>query len=166
MADAWLKGPVAGISGALQPVAHAFLNLQIELEGVLAEASTEELWQRPGDAAPIGFHVRHLCGSIDRLLTYARGEALSEAQLATLAAEKEDGRRAEASELRGLVGDTVERALAQLRATPDATLDEPRAVGRKRLPSTVRGLLFHAAEHGARHTGQAVTTRKFVRTRR
>lgn len=164
MADAWLKGPVEGVPGPLQPVAHAFLNLQIELEGVLADVSGAELWIRPGEAAPIGFHVRHLCGSIDRLLTYARGEALSESQLARLAAEKDDSGRADAGELSALVRGTIERAIAQLRGTPEATLDEPRAVGRKRLPSTVRGLLFHAAEHGARHTGQAITTRKFVRT--
>lgn len=162
MPDAWLKGPVEGVPAALQPVAHAFLNLQLELEAVLADANTDELWLRPGGAASIGFHVRHLCGSIDRLLTYARDESLSEAQLATLAAEKDESRNADPAELRDLVRVTIQHALAQLRTTSDAVLDEPRAVGRKRLPSTVRGLLFHAAEHGARHAGQAITTKKFV----
>lgn len=165
MADAWLKGPVPGVPAALQPVAHAFLNLELELRSVLDDGSTAELWLRPGGAAPIAFHVRHLCGSIDRLFTYARGESLSEAQLATLGDEKAESRQADAAELRELVRGTIERALAQLRATPETILDDPREVGRKRLPSTVRGLLFHAAEHGARHTGQAITTRKFVRTR-
>ena len=163
MPDAWLKGPVAGVPAALQPVAHALLNLQIELEHVLGDASTEEIWRRTSGAAPVGFHVVHLCGSIDRLLTYARWEALSDTQLATLAAEKDEGARPEANAVRELVRDTVERAFEQLRATPEATLDEPREVGRKKLPSTVRGLLFHAVEHGARHTGQAITTKKFVR---
>lgn len=164
MADAWLKGPVAGVAAALQPVAHAFLNLQLELDEVLADVSDEELWRRPADAAPIGFHVRHLCGSIDRLLTYARDEALSEAQLANLADEKDFTRRMGTVELRALVSRTVEQALEQLRGTADAALDQTRPVGRQRLPSTVRGLLFHAAEHGARHTGQAITTKRFVRT--
>ncbi|HEX6588304.1 MAG TPA: DinB family protein [Longimicrobiales bacterium] len=164
MADAWLKGPVDGVPPALQPVAHAFLNLQLELDAVLADLSDEEAWRPAGTAAPIGFHVRHLCGSIDRLLTYARGMALNDAQLATLGAEKELTGPGRAG-LRELVRQTVEAGLAQLRATPAATLDEPREVGRKRLPSTVRGLLFHAAEHGARHTGQAVTTKRFVRSR-
>jgi hypothetical protein len=39
------------------------------------------------------------------------------------------------------------------------TRDE-RLVGRLKLPSTVVGLLFHAAEHTQRHVGQAATTRK------
>jgi hypothetical protein len=58
----------------------------------------------------------------------------------------------------------VERALAQVRATDPATLLEPREVGRARLPSTVIGLLFHAAEHTQRHVGQLVTTAKVVRS--
>lgn len=163
MPDAWLKGPVAGVPAALQPVAHAFLNLELELETVLADATADELWARPAGAASIGFHVRHLCGSIDRLLTYAREESLSEAQLATLADEKNESWHGEPAQLQGLVRETLGRAFIQLRETPEQMLDAPRAVGRKRLPSTVRGLLFHAAEHGARHTGQAITTKRYVR---
>ena len=66
--------------------------------------------------------------------------------------------------LERLVQETLERAFTQLAQTPEATLDEARAVGRQQLPSTVRGLLFHAAEHGARHAGQAITTMKIVRS--
>jgi uncharacterized damage-inducible protein DinB len=36
-------------------------------------------------------------------------------------------------------------------------------VGRARLPTNVLGLLFHTAEHAARHAGQVVTTMKLVR---
>ena len=55
------------------------------------------------------------------------------------------------------------RALAQLAATAESTLGDARAVGRAQLPSTVFGLLFHAAEHASRHTGQIVTTARLVR---
>ena len=162
MPDAWLKGPLPGVPAALQPVAHAFENLRIEIEGVLAVATDETVWARPGGVAPVGFHIRHLCGSVDRLLTYARGEALTDAQLAVLADEKKAESRPDVAELGALLDATLEHAFRQLRATDERVLDEPRAVGRQRLPSTVRGLLFHAAEHGARHTGQAVTTMKLV----
>ena len=57
----------------------------------------------------------------------------------------------------------VERALAQLRTTGESTLTEPRGVGRSQLPSTVAGLLFHAAEHTQRHMGQLMTTAKIVK---
>ena len=164
MPDAWLKGPVEGVPAALQPVAHALLNLEIEVRGVLSDATDEELWARPAGVASVGFHVRHLCGSADRLLTYARGESLSEAQLAVLADEKNAATRPGRAALEALLTDTLERALSQIRRTDPATLDQARAVGRQRLPSTVRGLLFHVAEHGARHAGQAVTTMKILRS--
>jgi uncharacterized damage-inducible protein DinB len=60
----------------------------------------------------------------------------------------------------------VEAALAQLRATDETSLLQPRGVGRAQLPSTVLGLLFHAAEHTQRHVGQAVTTIKIALSHR
>jgi len=152
---------VEGVSTALQPVAHALLQAVEDLEAAASGLSVEELWARRGGAASAGFHLRHLAGSLDRLTTYARGEQLSAEQLAALRAEQEPG--APASELLAHVRATVERALDQLRATPDSALDEPRGVGRAQLPSSVRGLLYHAGEHTARHTGQVITTVKIVR---
>ena len=158
----WMRGvQVEGIGPGLQPVAHALLQALEDVEGLASGLSTEELWMKPGGAASAGFHLRHLAGSLDRLTTYARGDSLSAEQFAALRAEQEPG--ASADDLVAHVRATVERALDQLRATPDATLDEPRKVGRAGLPSSVRGLLYHAGEHTARHVGQAVTTVKIVR---
>ena len=109
--------------------------------------------------------MRHAIGSLDRLFTYARGEQLSRDQLSAL---REEGRMDEREGIQqALVAEfdeSVERALAQLRATDAATLLDPREVGRARLPSTVLGLLFHAAEHTQRHVGQLVTTAKILRS--
>ena len=58
--------------------------------------------------------------------------------------------------------DAIDEAIAQVRATSVESLGEDRRVGRAALPSTVRGLLFHAAEHAQRHAGQIVTTAKIV----
>jgi uncharacterized damage-inducible protein DinB len=158
----WMRGvTVDGISTALQPVAHALLQALEDVEGAAADLSADVLWARPGGAASAGFHLRHLAGSLDRLTTYARGEPLSDAQLGALRSEQEPGASADA--LLAHVRATVERALNQLRATPDASLDEPREVGRKRLPSSVRGLLYHAGEHTTRHAGQLITTVRIVR---
>lgn len=162
--EVWLRGPVEGVEPLLMPVAHALLGAREDVERAVAGLSEAELWARPGGAASVGFHVRHAGGSLDRLLAYARGEALTEAQRRYLAAEGEPGDPPEtaAGVLRGF-GEAVERALAQVRATSPATLTEPRGVGRMQLPSTVLGLLFHAAEHTQRHVGQIVTTAKVVR---
>jgi len=131
--------------------------------GLVAIVPVTDVWQRPGGAASIAFHVSHTGGALDRLFTYARGEALSEAQRAAARAEGQPGDPPAA--LVELVADaqaTIERAFDQLRATsPESLLDE-RKVGRAGLPSNVLGLLFHAAEHCTRHVGQAITTAKIL----
>jgi len=163
MPEAWLSGEVAGVQPLLQPVAHALLNAEEQIARAIAGLSLDRLEARPGGAASIAWHVTHAAGSLDRLFTYARGEALSEGQRAALAAEQ-DGRHlpATAEILTAEFALSVERAIDQLRATDPETLLERREVGRARLPSTVLGLLFHGGEHAARHAGQVVTTARLV----
>lgn len=161
--EVWMRGPVPGIPPLLQPVAHALLQALEDVQRTVSPLSPGELWARPGGAASVGFHVRHAAGSLDRLFIYARGEGLSAEQRAFLAAEGEPGSPpAEAATLAAAFEKQVDQALAQLRATPEATLLAPRGVGRLQLPSTVLGLLFHAAEHTQRHVGQIVTTARIV----
>jgi uncharacterized damage-inducible protein DinB len=162
--EPWLRGPVPGVSPLLQPAAHALLMAREDVEQAVTGLDAEQIWARPGGVASLGFHLTHLTGSTDRLLTYARGESLSDKQKAALARERTiDAERPVLDQLIGDWRDAVASALAQLASTSDAALTEPRAVGRAQLPSTVLGLLFHAAEHAARHTGQIVTTAKLVR---
>lgn len=155
----WLRGPVEGVPALLQPVAHALLQARADVERAVHELPAERLWARPGGVASAGFHLQHLRGVLDRLFTYARGEALSEAQLAALAREGEppaDG--GDAAALVAAFARQVDAALAQLRQTAETSLTDARRVGRQQLPSTVQGLLFHAAEHVQRHTGQLLVT--------
>ena len=161
--EAWLRGPVAGIPPHLMPAAHALLQCREELAAAATGLTKAQLWARPGGAASIGFHLRHVAGSLDRLLTYARGEALTDGQRRAAGTEATPGEDGEPSALLAGVSAAVDAALAQLRATEVATLLEPRGVGRAALPSTVLGLLFHAAEHAQRHTGQVIATAKVVR---
>lgn len=162
--EVWLRGPIDGIPALLQPVAHSLLQCREEAATVLPSLTNEQLFARPGGAASIGYHLRHAIGSLDRLFTYARGEMLSAEQLAALKAEGEiDPAPDAAAKLLAAFDAAVEKALAQLRATDERILLDPRHVGRARLPSTVIGLLFHAAEHTQRHMGQMVTTAKVVK---
>lgn len=160
--EAWLRGPVPGISAQLQPVAHALVQAIEDAERLTAGVGTTDAWTSPGGAATIGFHLRHAAGSLDRLLTYARGEALTDEQRVALAAEKESTPDVQVTELVQALRETVERAMAQLRSTATDTLDDLRVVGRAGHPSTVRGLLHHAGEHTARHIGQIATTLKVL----
>jgi hypothetical protein len=155
---------VPGIVPLLQPVAHALLQAVEDVRRVVTPLGHDALWARPGGAASVGFHVRHAAGSLDRLFTYARGETLSEAQRAALTRETAPAEQGTASVAELVAGfeAQVERALAQLRETSPAQLTDAREVGRAKLPSTVLGLLFHAAEHTQRHVGQTITTAKIV----
>ena len=161
--EAWQRGPVDGFEPLLMPVVHALIQAQEDLERLVSTVPAEIVWERPGGAASIGFHVRHTGGALDRLVTYARGEALSDAQRA---AAREEGAAGEpAATLAALVAEVdqvITRTLDLLRATPQEQLLEPRKVGRAGLPSNVLGLLFHAAEHATRHVGQAITTAKIL----
>ena len=160
----WMRGPVDGVAPLLQPVEHALLQAQEDVPAVIEPLSTTDLWTRPTAAASAGFHVKHLAGALDRLLTYARGDALSPAQLAWLKAEAHAGDPpVDAAALVGITNDAIDRAMLQVRQTPEAGLLEPRFVGRQRLPSDVLGLLFHAAEHTTRHVGQLITTVKLIK---
>jgi uncharacterized damage-inducible protein DinB len=157
--EAWLRGPVADVPALLQPVAHALLQAADEVQALAEGITTDMLWARPHGVASAGFHLQHMRGVVDRLFTYARGKPLSAQQKAELVAEGvRPAPDADADALVTAFRDQVQQALAQLRATDENTLVEHRAVGRKQLPSTVHGLLFHAAEHVQRHLGQLLVT--------
>ena len=161
--EVWQRGPVPGFEPLLMPVVHALLQAQEDLEGLVASVPQEHVWQRPGGAASIAFHVNHVGGALDRLFTYARGETLSDAQRAAARAEGQPGEApAPLAALVSGVNATIERALDQLRSTHAGSLLDDRKVGRAGLPSNVLGLLFHAAEHCTRHVGQAITTAKIL----
>src|SRR5262245_38464951 len=146
--EVWMRGPIAGVPPLLQPVAHALLQCREEFAATLADLGPDQLWARPAGIASIGFHVRHARGALDRLFTYARDEQLSALQRAELAAEGEADHAPDAgATLLAAFDAMLVRALQQLRTTDEADLLQARGVGRARLPTTVLGLLFHAAEH-------------------
>ena len=162
--EPWLRGPLPGIAPLLQPAAHAFVAALEDVEQALTGLTEAQLWQDPGGAASVGYHLLHLSGSTDRLLTYARGEPLTDVQKETLRYEKVPGEpRPTRESLLTTWRLTVDRALAQLGTTSQDRLAEPRPVGRDRIPSSVGDLLFHAAVHAERHAGQVVATARIVR---
>jgi hypothetical protein len=164
--EVWLRGPVPDVPPHLQPVAHALLQAREEVESLMDGFPDELLWERPAGLAPVGFHLRHLAGVVDRLFTYAHSESLTAEQLEALRSEGvpgDDPPRG-AVLVRGFA-DQVDRAVATLRKVDPASLTQARSVGRAKAPSTVLGLLFHAAEHTQRHVGQLLVTTRILRTR-
>lgn len=163
MEEAWLSGKIEDVPPVLMPAVHALRQAARDIESAVEHLSREELWTKPNGAASVGFHLLHVAGSIDRLLTYARGENLNAAQFSELAAESELHDAETAGTLARRAIERIESAILTIKQTPVESLFEERTVGRKRLPTNVFGLLFHIAEHTQRHVGQIVTTARIVR---
>ena len=158
----WLRGPLNDVPALLQPVAHALLQAADEIKEMMLDFTAELLWERPAGVASPGFHLLHIVGVLDRLTTYANGKQLSIEQLQYLK-EETTSQTASAKELVAALETQVHRTINQLKSTDPNHITDVRTVGRKALPSTVNCLLFHAAEHTMRHTGQLLVTVKVLK---
>jgi len=160
MPEPWLRGTLQDIPAVQRAVIHALELAGEDLERWCSGLSDEQINASPSGLPAIAFHLRHIARSLDRLLSYAEGKSLTDEQLAGLKAELDPGAR------RDLLFEELRSALAQsirrVRAFDLDALEQPRAVGKKRLPATVAGLLVHIADHTQRHVGQAITTAKIV----
>ncbi len=158
--EPWLSGPLPDLHPLIQPVFFSFIQVRQELAKHMAGVTREQLWRKIGGASA-GFHIKHLAGSVDRLTTYLLGDELSEQQLRRLREEETDSENIQ--DLLRLVDETLTASERRLQSLDPSRIYEARAVGRKRLPTTVIGLLVHLSEHTQRHLGQAITTAKFLR---
>lgn len=159
--EPWMRGPIPGVEPLVMPVLFSFQMVREDLARYTEGITQDQLWKRVAELPSLGFHLRHIAGSVDRLISYLMEESLSEQQLAFLKSEAVPG--ATLPELLAGIDATLAAGEARLRTIPPAAIHQPRFIGRKRLPTTVLGLLVHIAEHTQRHVGQAVTTAKLVR---
>lgn len=160
--EVWLRGPIAGIPPLLQPVAHAVRQGQEDIHSLMGDFPTALLWEKPAGMASPAFHLQHIAGVLDRMATYAKGQNLGEDQFAYL---KSEGVKTESLTTKLLLENLarqIDHFLEFLSRTDPSTLTDFRGVGRAQLPSTVGGLLFHAAEHMQRHLGQLLVTVKVL----
>jgi len=158
--EPWLRGTLTEVDAVRRQVLHA-LELAVEdVEKWCAGLTDAEMNARPFEIAPVAFHLRHIVRSLDRLLGYAEGAQLSEAQMAGLRSELDGGASAAAVLAEFRAG--MAAAAVRVRAILPDSYEALRGVGRKMLPTTVGGLMVHCADHTQRHVGQAVTTVKVV----
>jgi len=161
--EPWLRGPLPGVDTFIAPLLYSFQMAREDLAKYTAGLTTEQIWATPYGFGSVGFHLRHVAGSTDRLMTYVSGGQLSSDQMTVLKAEKEPGATGE--ELLASIDRAFASAETVARAIDPARLAEPRGVGRKQLPTTVIGLLVHIAEHTQRHVGQAISAAKLASVR-
>ena len=169
--EPWLRGTELDVPAVGRAVLHALQLADEDLrqwcfnlsDAQLNEQLNKQLNARPAAPPPVAFHIRHLARSLDRLLTYAEGKDLSAEQMAVLRSELSP--RATRDELFEELRAALEDAATRVRTLARMNLEEPRMVGKKRLPTTLGGLLVHIADHTQRHVGQAITTAKILAAR-
>jgi uncharacterized damage-inducible protein DinB len=162
--EPWLRGTRTELPAVVRAVIHAFDLSREDVLAACAGLSETDLHSSPSGLTPIAYHLRHIPRSLDRLLTYAEGHPLRTEQLAALKTESDPGVTRDALILEFEEG--METAMVRVQSFAGADLEQPRAVGKKQLPTTVGGLLVHLADHTQRHTGQIVTTAKLMKAGR
>lgn len=157
--EPWMRGTHSELDALRRALVHALELAGEDIERWCAPLSDEQMFAGPAGLPSVAFHLRHIVRSLDRLLTYAEDHALGEEQLASLKTERDPGTAAAVlyEYRRGL-----QRALERAVSFVPSNYEQPRGIGRLRLPTTVGGLLVHCADHTSRHVGQAVTTAKLL----
>jgi len=158
--EPWLRGTLGEVPAVPRAVLHALELAAEDLRKWCGTLSNEQLNAQPGGLASVAFHLQHIAGSIDRLLSYAEGRRLSTEQLVFLKRELEGA--ATTADVFHLLDQTFAVASARICELGTRNLEEPRTVGQRELPTTLGGLLVHVADHTQRHVGQAITTAKIV----
>jgi uncharacterized damage-inducible protein DinB len=159
--EPWLRGTLTDLPAVPRAVVHALELAREDIDKWCGDLSDAELNARVSGIPPVAFQLKHIGGSMDRLLTYAEGAPLTPEQIAAMKSEIDsvNTRNEIFAELRA----AFERSIQRIRPLAAANLEEARTVGRKQLPTSVGGLLVHLADHTQRHVGQAITTAKIVR---
>jgi uncharacterized damage-inducible protein DinB len=158
--EPWLRGTLQKVPAVQRAVMHALELAGEDLQRWCGGLSDEEVNARPGGLPPVAFHLRHIARSLDRLLSYAEGRDLTDEQLAAMKTEMDPGGKR--LELFSELNSALAASIIRIQGFGSSAFEQARTVGRKRLPTTVAGLLVHVADHTQRHVGQAVTTAKIV----
>jgi uncharacterized damage-inducible protein DinB len=143
------------------PAFFSFQQVREDLAEHTAGISADQLWSTMAGRHSLGYHLKHIAGSVDRLTTYLSGRQLSQGQIEFLKTEHNSD--SGLAELLDLVHRHLRLAEQLLLQVKPESLQEPRVVGRQELPTTVLGLIVHVCEHTQRHLGQAILICKLLR---
>lgn len=156
--EPWLSGAHAALAPIPRLLRCSLDQSEADIRHWTANLTGEQIWQTHATAGSIGFQLRHLAGSVDRLITYATGRPLTTGQLQFLNAEATPGATRE--ELIDALKTAYETAHQFAQDAKD--FEAPRYIGRERLETPLGVLLAHIAEHTQRHTGQLIVLCKFA----
>jgi len=163
--EPWLRGPLPHVHPLIAPALHSFIQVREDLARWTEGLTDEEIWSRPEGLAPVGFHLRHIAGSVERLTAYMCGRDLTSEQLEAIPHEMDstwNGSLLTRLQLLEQVNAALQNSERAMREIDAVTFEHARSVGRKKLPTTVIGLVLHIAEHAQRHVGELIVTSKLV----
>ena len=158
--EPWLRGRIASLHPVAEHLIYTFTQCREEV--ALHAHAIVDVWQAHPPLAPLGFHLGHIAGSVNRLTTYLTGQQLTPEQLARLKAESTPG--PSLTQLMAVIDQEFAFTETVVRGIHPNTYSEPRYVGRQQLPTSVGGLIIHMAEHTQRHLGQAILIAKLARS--
>jgi hypothetical protein len=160
MIEPWLRGTLSNLPVVQRALLHSLDMAEEDTAKWCGGLDDRELHARPFQLPSAAFQLRHIARSLDRFCCYAEGTPLSPEQFTALAGEMAESGSRDAifSELQ----DSIEKTRQRLDTIIRQPLDLVVSIGRQGLPTTLAGLLIHAAEHTQRHVGQAITTAKVI----
>jgi hypothetical protein len=156
-----MRGDLMELDPLQASVLYSFRHAREDVAKWLERIPEDRLWTGFGAIASAGFQVRHIAGSVDRLITYASGRQLSEEQMDELRKEERTPGGSREDLLR-LLDERLTNAESVVRSLDPGTYREVRELGRKRIPVPLGTLLVHIAEHTQRHVGELIITVKLA----
>jgi hypothetical protein len=159
--EAWMRGIVADVDPVIGHLIRATEQILEDTAAAIADLTPAQIWAKPHGMTSVGFHVKHLAGSTERLSAYLAGGQLTPEQLAAIDTE---GAGAEtAAELLAFVDLTLERYRELVRSLSPKDFGAIREIGRKRYQTTTISVAIHTVEHAQRHVGGMIAAAKLVR---
>src|SRR5258707_1498708 len=84
MVEPWLRGTLAEVDTVRRGVLHALELAREDVARWCGDLTAGQLEARPFGLPSVGFQMRHMVRSLDRLLRYAEGRKLTDGQLGAL----------------------------------------------------------------------------------
>ena len=82
--EPWLRGPIPGVHPLVAPVLYAFQQAREDLAKFTEGLTPEQLWASPHGFGSAGFHIVHIAGSTERLMSYLQQRELTAEQMQAL----------------------------------------------------------------------------------
>ena len=156
-----MRGIVAGVDPVIGHLLRAAEHIREDTAATIGDLAPAQIWATPHGMTSVGFHVKHLAGSTERLSTYLAGQQLTPQQLAAI--DKEGAGEETAAELLTTVDAALDRYRELVRNLSPKEFDAVREIGRKRYQTTAISVAIHIAEHAQRHIGGLIAAAKLAR---